>query len=159
MDRNELLQRIRDSRSELETEIARFDRSTLTDPVLPNGWSVKDVIAHIGFWERRIATLYEILTAGDVPQDTVDSETVDGLNARVHKENQMLPLGIVQVNEKDAYQAILAVAGNAPETDLFDPQCFPWTQGTPFYQYIVENTYEHYDDHLPDLRAALNTND
>lgn len=154
MDREELLQRIRASRSELEAEIGHFDKHRLTEPILPNGWSVKDVMAHIGFWERRIATLYEILTAGEVPQDTVDNETVDGLNARVHQENQMVPLGIAQINEKDAYQAILAVAENAPETDLFDSQRFPWTQGTPFYQFIVENTYEHYDDHLPDLRAA-----
>jgi hypothetical protein len=155
MDRNELLSRIRESRSELEGVIARFDKHQMTEHLLANGWSVKDVIAHIGFWEGRIAGLYEILKAGEIPKGEVDLDTVDGLNARVYEENQLLPLGIVQVNEQEAYQAILAVAENAPDDDLFVPERFPWTQGTPFSQFIVENTYEHYDDHLPDLRAAL----
>jgi hypothetical protein len=154
MERSELLERIHQSRNQLETEIDRFDRHSLTEPLLPNGWSVKDVIAHVGFWERRIATLYDILKAGEIPEGGVTLETVDELNARVYEENQLLPLGIVQVNEKDAYQAILAVAKNASDDDLFNPNRFPWTDGTPFYQFIVENTYEHYDDHLPDLRAT-----
>ena len=48
-----------------------------------------------------------------------------------------------------------AVAQNAPEDDLFDPGRFPWTDGQPFYRFIAENTYEHYADHVPDLRAML----
>jgi hypothetical protein len=153
MDRNELLARINEVRKELETEIARFDRNQVNTPLLPNGWSVKDVVAHIGFWEGRIAGLYETLRAGEVPEGAVDLSTVDELNNHVYQENQLIPWGIAQVNEKEAYLALLSVAENAPDDDLFNPDRFPWTQGTPFLQYIIENTYEHYNDHLPDLRA------
>ncbi len=153
MDRNELLARIEAGRKELEAEIARFDRQEINAPLLPNGWSIKDVVAHIGFWEGRIAGLYDILKAGEIPEGAVDLSTVDELNNRVYEENQLIPWGIVQVNEEEAYRALLAVAEKAPDDDLFNPDRFPWTQGTPFSQYIVENTNEHYNDHLPDLRA------
>lgn len=157
MDRYELLTRIREGRAELEEVLHRFERHDLTAPFLANGWSIRDIIAHIGFWERRMVTLYDILSAGSVPQDSIGEETLDQLNARVYEENQLLPVGIVQMNEAEAYRALLAIAETAPEADLFDPQRFPWTEGEPFYHWIAVNTYEHYADHLPDLRAAADS--
>lgn len=157
MDRNELLNRMREGRSELEDAIAQFNKRDLTEPLLPNGWSVKDVIAHIGFWERRIANLYAILSGGDVPEDTIGAGGLDDLNARVYEENQFLPLGIIQVNEEEAFSALLAIAETAPNHDLFDPQRFAWSQGHPFVEWIIENSYGHYDDHVPDLLAAAHS--
>jgi hypothetical protein len=157
MDREELLKRIADARRDLEQAIGRFAPGQLTEPLLPNAWSVKDVLGHIGFWEARMVSLYSILHAGNIPDDVISEESVDELNEHVHQENQWLPLGIVQLNEKDAYQAILSIAESAPEADLFDPNRFAWTEGDPFYRFIAVNTYEHYKDHIPDLRAARPT--
>lgn len=154
MDRMELLTRIRHGRVELESALVRFDSDDMTRLSLPNGWSIKDVIAHIGFWEQRIATLYEILSGGSVPRNTVVEESLDSLNERVYKENRSLPVDTVQANEAEAYLAILAVAETSPEEDLFDPRRFSWTEGEPFYNWIVVNTYGHYSDHIPDLLAA-----
>ena len=154
MNRADLLTNIDNGRAELEAALAAIDRNRLTEPLMPNGWSVKDVIGHIGFWEGRIAKLYDILLRGEEPVDTVTNETVDALNLRIHAENQMIPLGIMELNEQEAYRALRRVAETASDPDLFDPHRFDWTQGTPFYQFIVENTYGHYDDHLVDLRAV-----
>lgn len=154
MNRAELLTNIDTGRAELEAALASIDRAHLTEPLLPNGWTVKDVIGHIGFWERRIANLFDMLLRGEEPVDTVTNETVDALNGRVFQENQLVPLGIIELNEREAYQALRRVAETAADPDLFDPHRFDWTQGTPFYQFIVENTYGHYADHLADLRAV-----
>ncbi len=157
MDRSELLTRIREDRTELEDVLQRFERQNLTAPLLPNGWSIRDIIAHIGFWERRMVTLYDTLSSGSVPQDPIGEESLDRLNARVYQENHLLPIGIVQMNEAEAYGALLTIAETAPEADLFDPERFAWTEGDPFYRFIAVNTYEHYADHLPDLRAAADS--
>lgn len=151
MDRMELLDRIRSGRIEWEDALARFDKGNLTMPLLPNGWSVKDVIAHIGFWERRMVNLYGILADGNLPEDTIDGETLDDLNERIFKDNLLVPLGIVKINEIEAFAALLDIAETAPETDLFDPQRFAWTEGEAFFNWIVENTYGHYADHVPQL--------
>lgn len=157
MNRSELLTRIREGRAELEDVLHRFDRQNLTTPLLPNGWSIRDIIAHIGFWERRMVILYDTLRAGSMPQDPIGEETLDRLNARVYNENQLLPIGIVQMNEVEAYRTLLVIAETAPEADLFDSERFAWTEGAPFYRLIAVNTYEHYADHLPDLRAAADS--
>ncbi len=154
MNRAELLSNIDTGRAELEAALAIIDRSLLTEPLLPNGWSAKDVIGHIGFWERRIADLFDMLTRGEAPEDTVTSDTVDVVNARAFEANQTVPLGITEVNEQEAYQALRHVAETASDPDLFDPHRFSWTQGMPFYQFIIQNTYGHYADHLADLRAV-----
>lgn len=154
MDRDELLRQIRDGRAELESAMALFGKRDLTEPLLDSGWSIKDIIAHIGFWEQRMVNLYGILSAGDVPKDAIDGETLDELNARVLNENRLLPLGIVQINELTAYRALYRVAETAPDDDLFDPGRFAWCEGEPFFNWIVINTYGHYADHIPDLEAA-----
>lgn len=154
MNRSELLTSIYEGRAELEEALGRFERHDLTRALLPNGWSIRDVIAHIGFWERRMVVLYDILGAGQTPQDAIGEESLDQLNARVYEENHLLPVGIVQINEAEAYRALLGIAETAPEIDLFDPHRFPWTEGEPFYRWIATNTYEHYADHVPDLRAV-----
>ena len=100
-----------------------------------------------------MVTLYDILRAGEVPQDVIEGDTMDQFNARAHEESQLLPLGIVQINELEAYQALLRIAETAPDADLFDPQRFPWTEGEPFYRFILVNTSEQYADHVPDLPA------
>jgi hypothetical protein len=155
MDRIELINQVREARNQLDKAIGRFAKNQLTEPILPNAWSAKDVIAHIGFWEGRVSWLYEILVAGDVPEETFTAETIDALNAEVFEERQLVTLGIVQINEKEAYEAILAIVENAPDADLFDPDRFPWCRGEPFYRWIAVNTYEHYNDHLPDLLGAV----
>lgn len=154
MDRDDLLTRIRDGRAEFESAAALFEKDEWTKPLLPNAWSVKDVITHVGFWEQRMVNLYHMLAAGESPRDVATAETVDELNARVYHENEMVPPGIAELNEREAYQALLSLAENAPEADLFDPRRFPWTEGEAFYRWIEVNTFEHYADHVPDLLAA-----
>lgn len=151
MKRQELLHNIRTGREELESALGRFNKYDLTAPLLANGWSVKDLIAHIGFWERRMVSLYNTLVSGDVPDDPIDSLGLDELNARVLVDNQLVPLGIVQINELEAYEQLLDIAETAPEEDLFEPQRFSWTEGEAFYNWIESNTYGHYADHIPEL--------
>ncbi len=154
MNRAELLTNIDNGRAELEAALAATDRDRRTEPLLPNGWSVKDLIGHIGHWERRMVNLFDMLLRGEAPVDEVTQDTVDAFNARAYQEDLMVPLGIVELNEKEAFHALRHIAETASNPDLFDPHRFAWTEGTPFYEFIVVNTYGHYADHLDDLRAA-----
>lgn len=154
MDRQEALDLIVTTRKEWEAAVARFDEGRMTEPILPEGWSVKDAIAHVGFWEKRIAHLYGILTDAETPTETFGESDVDFVNARAYQENLDLPLETVVANERRAYQALFAIAQTAPEDDLFDGDRFPWTEGYPFVNMILGNTHYHYLDHIPDLTAA-----
>ena len=44
----------------------------------------------------------------------------------------------------------------ATDEELFDPHHFSLTEGKPFANWIEDNTFGHYQEHLPELRTALN---
>jgi hypothetical protein len=151
MNRQELLTNIRAGRERLEMALARMDAARMTEPVLYGLWSVKDLLAHIGFWEQYIVDVHHTLQRGDVPAPAPDETSLDEINARVFAEHRGRPLAGVRREEGAAYRALIALAETAPEDDLFDPHRFAWTGGRPFAELIQNNTHEHYDEHLEDL--------
>ncbi len=156
MDRNELLSQMHAGRHALEATLARVDAGQMDAPVLHDGWSVKDLLAHLAFWERRAVRLYETLARGEKPTGEVGSDAeLDALNARVYSTGHERPADEVRTDEAAAYLALLQVAETAPEADLFDPQRFPWTEGRPLAAWIEGNAHGHYEEHLPELVAWL----
>ena len=153
MTRDELLQRIDSGRAELMGLVAQVPAGRMLEPALSNGWSVKDMLAHLGAWETRAEYLYRSLASGKDPEDTVSDFNV--FNANAYAANKDMPLVEVQAAEQAAFLMLRAVAETAPEADLFDPARFPWTGGGEFTGIIAANTYDHYAEHLPDLRAWL----
>ena len=148
MNKAELLANIRSGRQQLEVSLARLNEEQLLMPVLHGGWTIKDLIAHFGFWEGRIVTLYEQLSRGEEPAD--DEPPLDELNARAFVQNQAKTLDEVRREERTAYSQLLALTTNATDDDLFNPQRFAWTQGQPFAEWIENNTYGHYAEHQAD---------
>lgn len=155
MDRDELLERIRSGRLELEEVIAGIEDHLMAVAALPGGWSVKDLLAHIGWWERRVVNAYQVLRRGEVPDSVSEGGSLNELNARVSETYRDQPLAQVRQEEAVAYRALLAVAEEAPEGDLFDQSRFAWTEGRAFYELICDNSWGHYEEHLPDVKAWL----
>jgi len=151
MDKAQGLQEIRAGRQGLEELLARLKPEQVeVENVLYDNWSVKDLLAHLGFWERRAATILKALQAGQ-PVPPLGGPSLDEVNAGTFAANHGRPLAEVQAEEGAAYRELLALTESAPEADLFDPQRFSWTQGQPFFDWIEGNAYGHYQEHLPAL--------
>ena len=148
MNKTELLANIRSGRKQLEVALARFSEEELLAPRLHGGWSLKDLIAHFGFWEGRIVTLYGQLLRGEEP--AADEPPLDELNAQAFVQSQARSLDEVRRAEREAYTQLLAITVPASEDMLFNPQRFAWTRGTPFAEWIENNTYGHYEEHAED---------
>ncbi len=155
MTREELLKRIDDGRADLLAQLARVPAERLTQPTLANGWSVKDMLAHLATWERRVEYLYRMLSSGRPVEDGVTDSNV--YNATTYEANRHRPLAEIQAEETAAFLALRTVAETAPEADLFDPARFAWTEDRAFCDWIAWNSYDHYLEHLPDLRASLDS--
>lgn len=147
MNRTELLANIRSGRKQLEVALARFSEEELLAPGLHGGWSIKDLIAHFGFWEGRIVTLYGQLLRGEEP---ADEPPLDELNAQAYEQYRAKSLDEVRRAEREAYTQLLAIAVAASEDTLFNPQHFALTDGKPFAEWIENNTYGHYAEHAED---------
>ena len=150
MNKSELLTNMRSGRAQLEAHLARLNDEQLLAPVLHGNWSVKDLIAHLGFWEQRIVTLYGQLSRGEEPPE---DPTLDELNAQAYATNRDKTLQQVRREEREAYAQLLALTEHASENDLFGLQRFAWTQGQPFAEWIEGNTYGHYEQHAADLKG------
>jgi hypothetical protein len=148
MNKTTLLANIRSGRKQLEVALARFSEEELLAPRLHGGWSLKDLIAHFGFWEGRIVTLYGQLLRDEAP--AADEPSLDELNAQAFAQSQTKSLDEVRRDERAAYTQLLAIAIDASEDALFNPQHFAWTQGQPFAERIENNTYGHYEEHQAD---------
>ena len=52
-------------RRRLEALVGKRDDAALSRP-MPDGWTVASVLAHLAFWDQRIATFIEKLHAGEL---------------------------------------------------------------------------------------------
>jgi hypothetical protein len=150
VNQSELLARIRSGRAQFESALAQFSGDQMLAPNLHGGWSLKDLIAHIGFWEQQAALTFSALLRGVEPP--AESLALDELNARVYAQNRYRLLAEVRLAERAAYDQLLLLVENAVDDDLFNPQRFVWTAGKPFAEWIENNTYGHYEEHQADFK-------
>jgi hypothetical protein len=156
MNKAELLEQMHAGRQRLDAALARVADDRWTTPELPGRWSIKDLLAHLGWWEGWIVDLYAALLRGEVPYARhLDQKAVDDLNAQALAKYRDLPLAEVRRQEEDAYRNLLSVVEKAPEEDLFDPERFAWLQGERLAEWIANNSYGHYDEHMVDVGRWL----
>jgi hypothetical protein len=76
-------------RRRLEALVGKLDDAALSR-AMPAGWTVAGVLAHLAFWDQRIATFIDLLKRGaKVPMD--DSGDVDWINDAAKPTQLALP--------------------------------------------------------------------
>ena len=86
MTRDELMAKLDGSRAELEALLARVPAERRSLPALSNGWSVKDLLAHLATWEKRVLYLYGRLSTGRPVEDTISDLYSRGIISRAPLE-------------------------------------------------------------------------
>lgn len=144
----ELLEKVRAARAEWEALLAQIDPERLSEPGVTSDWSVKDIVAHIGFWER------SVLDGLRTGERGLQGE-VDEINERAFHANRDRPLDEVLAEEREIYRDLLAAIEALPEDALTTPDRFTWTGGRPVWVVIAGNTCWHYPEHAESIRAWL----
>src|SRR5512136_1460210 len=125
MNKAVLLEQMRAGRQRLDAALARVPADHWTTPELAGHWSIKDLLAHLGWWEEWIVGIYATLLRGEAPYaHHLDQKAVDDLNAQALAKYHDQPLAEVRRQEEDAYRNLLSMVEHAPEEDLFDPRRF-----------------------------------
>jgi hypothetical protein len=150
--KEEMLSRIVSGRRQLEQTLARIPEKEMETPILHDGWSVKDTLGHLGYWEGTLVARLNTLRGGGTPEPLGD---MDARNARVLAETRLLPAEDVRRNEQETYRQLLDLLQNATPDELFTPDHFPGTGGNAFAAWVGGETWDHYDEHLPELNAWL----
>jgi hypothetical protein len=148
MDKRGLLAAMRTGRERFQVAMVSLDEEafTMAGGYSPNSdWSYKDLLAHIGYWEERVTTIFTYLLDGKEPPE--DNRPLDDINQDIYARTHHLTAAEVREQEAVAYQRLLGLVERASEADLFDPKHYSWTGGLPFADWIAGNSYEHYQEH------------
>ena len=152
----EFLERIRTSRSKLDMVVEKIDPMFMTAPGACGDWSVKDVLAHIAWHEQEMFTV--VLNRALIGSALWDV-SLELRNRTIYEENRDRDLGDVLADYKAVFESMMEAMNTLTDEDLNDAGRFdkmpsnwkPW-------EVIASNTYEHYDDHLPELAAFREKN-
>jgi pimeloyl-ACP methyl ester carboxylesterase len=158
MTKPEILELIRSERENLETTLQGLSAEQMTELGVENHWSIKDILAHIAAWERRMIQWTEESLRGEVPQRPAPGTTwddLDGLNEQIYLSNRDKPLDEVLAEFQSSHQAALKTVAALTETDLTDPQRFTWRQSDPLWHMVAGNTWWHYQEHGEAIRDWL----
>jgi len=148
--KSEILELMRSERASLENVLEQLNEEQMTRPGLENDWSVKDILAHITDWERRMVGWLEESLRGEVPQRPAPGMTwddLDSLNEQTYLSNKNRPLSEVLAESRASYQNAVKTVEALGEEDLLDPQRFAWREGDPMWRMVAANTGEHYKEH------------
>ena len=115
--------------------------AVLTASYLPNGWSVKDTLAHIAAWDWRCAALLSESYDSNTPLKV--HPDVDALNREIFEERQGWSWEEVESDFRGAHRALVKAIRELPPERLED---------VVVRKSIAEETCEHYQQHLPDLK-------
>jgi hypothetical protein len=114
-------------------------------------WSVKDILAHIAAWEKfLIANQFlgipavEALCVEDAAIDRADENEV---NAILFERNRDRPLVEVQSDWYETHRWLMSELAKITLVQLATPTLCFGPAPRPLVQWIVFNTYEHYEDH------------
>jgi len=177
----EVLQRTREAYAAYQDAIAAFDEARLTVPNSVGGWSVRDVIAHVGADQQWMAGQLEALQAGEEPKvgscygdyasppgPDIDMSTQDGRNAWQRERLAGLSLAEARELAEAGHARLIAAIESFSDEDLTMPLAIGDLGlvghvrsprdgeefAPPLWQWLRGVTWHHYADHTKDLREA-----
>ena len=157
VNKTSILKELAASYAALEAILTPLDKKQyVIEGVIP-GWSIKDVLAHMTSWHRRLVKWLDAAVHNAEPSlsgpDNV--QEMDALNAQFYLENKSLPLDKVLADFHTSYQLIFDMIQTLPEEDLINPHRFAWSKGQPLWQAVAGDTYEHYHEHTKQIQDWL----
>lgn len=147
----ELLDQIRAERQRLEEVIAALTPDQMLQPGASGEWTVKDVLAHISAWERRMIYWIGSHLRGEAPDLPLPWD-VERMNAETYAEVKDKPLAEVLEEFRQSYRDALALAESLNEGQLQTIYTDTWPMG-PLWLGVAANTNWHYKEHRESIEA------
>lgn len=146
MDRQQLLKRLDKEWTALGESYAGVPDAAMMQPGVTGGWSVRDIIAHVTWWEEEaLRHLPLILRGGRPPRYSVTYGGIDAFNALKTEEKRALSLTEVLRQRDETHRRLIDYVERAPAEQF--------TKETRFRRRLRLDTYNHYPKHARAIRA------
>jgi len=145
MDRSQLLKRLDRAWEALKASYVGLSDAELMEPGVMGAWSVKDIIAHVTWWEEEALTHLPLIVAGGrPPRYSVRYGGIDAFNARMTEEKRNLSLFEVLRQRDDTHRRLIDFVQSVPEDQI--------VRETRFRRRLRLDTYGHYPKHAEAIR-------
>ena len=153
MKRAEFLDSLRVERREWDRLLAQFGEARMEQVGVEGEWSLKDLIAHVAWYEREMVELFRArrLAGSDLWRFPHNQR-----NEAIYQSNRSRPLAEMLAEGREVFSQFLEGFASLTDEDLADPARFAdmppdWVPR----DVIAGNSYEHYREHIPVIRAWL----
>jgi hypothetical protein len=130
-------------------------KDRMLEPVFEGGWSMKDVIAHIGEWEGVAASRLAFALGEVATGPEFEDIEIDERNQRYFERNRERPLEAVTGQEVTNWERLRAVTESMSEEQLNDDELVKSRPGHAPWDIIAGNAHEHFDEHIEQIHSWL----
>ena len=146
MKTEQVLQRLAAAWSDFEDSCTGLSEAELLTPGVTGRWSVRDIIAHVTWWEEEALQHLPLIRAGGrPPRYSVKYGGIDAFNALMTERRRHLTLAEVLQQHDDVHARLIDYVRDAPE-ELYRTE-------TRFRRRLKLDTYGHYPIHARAIRA------
>lgn len=146
MNRNQVLAKLEQAWNSFRESYAGLSGEQLLQPGVVEDWSVKDLIAHVSWWEEEsLKHLPHILEGKRPPRYSVLYGGIDAFNAKMTELKRSQTLDEVLRQADETHRRLLKYLAGVPE-DVF-------VRETRFRRRLRLDTYSHYPIHTAAIRA------
>ena len=140
MDRKQLFQRIDRAWEALKSSYGGLSEAELVEPGVMGTWSIKDIIAHVTWWEEEaLRHLPTILTGEKPPRYSITYGGIDAFNAQKYEEVKNLSISMVLQQRDEIHLQLIDFLEQVPEDQI--------ERETRFRRRLRLDTYGHYPKH------------
>jgi hypothetical protein len=145
MNRQQLLQKLDNAWAEIKESYAGLSDAQLTEPGVVGDWSVKDILAHVTWWEEEaLKHLPLIIKEGRPPRYSTQYGGIDAFNALMMEQKRDLSLADVLHQQDEIHRQLITYIQSVPEEQF--------TRETRFRHRLRLDTYSHYLEHAKAIR-------
>lgn len=156
LDKATWLDLIRSGRAEWDALLQEVGKDRMAIPGVVGDWSVKDLLAHVTFWEGSATRHLEAAIRGEptspTPYTGLDFEEVNQL---VYRENKDRTVDDLLEWSISTHRRMVGAIEALSEEQLGEPGRFPWLEGSPLWEAVSGNSYDHYPEHIASIRSWL----
>lgn len=152
----DVLEQLYAERRRLELLISRLNDAQLQESGVMSAWSIKDIMAHVSFWEDRGSQILDAALHNRKPEIFDQPFDLDALNAAAYAQYKDRPLTEVRTRFYESFRQYATLVESLSEDQLSNPNRYDWAEDTPMWQYVESDGTHHYREHADQIEAWLN---
>ena len=164
-DKKQILVMLDEEFKRWEGLLGSMNEQQLTAGQLPEGWSIKDIMAHLMTWQQRSIARLEAAVQDREPvfpkwADYLDlnsdsDDDLNKINAWIYETNRERAWQSVYRDWRAGYLRFMELGQAIPEVDLMTVGRYTGLEEYPLSIILVSSYEHHHDEHLVPLLAWL----